>query len=285
MHITREQIDLLVSGALSADEQARLRDHINSCPVCRALVAELETAHQDACELFDQPLSERARQLMHKLQKRAPRAGVIDLIPLTKPSQRPQLWAADGTRETSKPGLSGIMTLASEDPEVVLRILHDGETGEDQVQLIADDNALVSHVLVRLPDLEREYLTDSEGRARLVPAPERDFGDLRWQIKLPQAIFELEPVTHDPEKVEYSRSVVLESDSGDAVEVTLTGHTDGKQIALRILQVDGKPDFGPLRAVVSQNSDSVTCEISDARQAVFAIRDFNRPIHIRLFIA
>jgi hypothetical protein len=117
-----------------------------------------------------------------------------------------------------------------------------------------------------------------------VPAPEKNYSDLKWQIKLPQAVFELEPVRHDPDKVEYSRTMVLESESGDAVEVTLTGHMEGKQVALRVLQLDGKPDFGPLKAIVSQNSDTVAQDVSDAKQAVFAIKDFSKPIHIRLFV-
>ncbi len=284
MHITQEQFDLLIAGALTADQLQAIRAHATSCPVCRTLLAEVESTAHDARMATSAPMSDRALRQIAALGRPVRRAQTIDLLPLTERKPESALWAADGA-ETSEPNVTtGIMTLASEDPEVVMRILRDSNTGHDHLQLIAEDPSLISHVLVRLPDLDREYLTNAQGSAPIHPRPDQDYHDLTWQIKLPQAVFELEPVKPDSHDSEFSRSIVLESDNGDAVEITLTDHSGGKQIALKVLQLDGRSEFGPLRAIVSQNSGATTKQIADARPALFTIQDFTRPIHIRLFV-
>ena len=107
--------------------------------------------------------------------------------------------------------------------------------------------------------------------------------ELRWQIKLPDATFELIPAHYDPEQVEFSTQAVLESDRDDKIQVVLERKTEGKQIVVRVLELEGKDELDSVRISISQGQSGQLAQTRQGEPATFEIADPMRSIQIRLF--
>jgi hypothetical protein len=181
------------------------------------------------------------------------------LRPLRSEAPAVSFLAADGRAER-EPTVKRIATLFSEDPEVVVQIMRNSARGSDYLQVQAEDSRHLAHVLVQIPEIGREFVTDVNGRSEIDLGSVENPDKLKWQIKMPEAVFALEPLAYDPDKVEYTREIQLQTDRHDRIEIRFEGRTEGKHLSIRVVELDGRADFGPVRVVVTQNTrvDSVS---------------------------
>jgi hypothetical protein len=161
--------------------------------------------------------------------------------------------------------------------------MRDFDRGHDYLQLISDDPALSSHIMVQIPQLQKEFITDENGRAEIDASVLDKPDQLSWQIRMPDAVFSLEPLVYDPNKTEYSKDIVLTTEKQDKIKVTFEGKTEGKQISIRILELDGRTDFGVVRVSVSQHHASLFKDVKRNESLSFDLVDATDEIKIRLF--
>lgn len=283
MHPSRQQLEALVDGRLSEPEASDIRAHVDQCARCREACENQRTFLESLAEVQAEDLPPKARAQADRLYRRATEGKVIELTALTtRGIAAPTALAADGPEEPDD-SIRSLATLYSEDPEVVMRVMHDPARSEDYLQLIADDPGLVSHVLVTLPDIGREYATDDAGRAAIDVTGLDDITRAKWQIKLPQAIFDLEPLEYDPDRTEYSERKTIRTERDDEVEVTFEGKTVGSQITVRLTQLRGKQDFEPVRVIVSHGTRSRLEQAAPGQVLSFDLEDSPATINIRLF--
>ncbi|MEW5995958.1 MAG: hypothetical protein AB1744_16400, partial [Candidatus Zixiibacteriota bacterium] len=165
----------------------------------------------------------------------------------------------------------------------VLQLARDVEKRQDYVQLISEDATLTANVMVRIPELNMEVITNHQGFASLEDITVRDPHQLTWQLKLPEAVFSLEPLTYDPNRTEYAKEVELHTDWNDRITVTFEGKTEGKRILIRILELDGRADFGHVRVQLSQRELSHIRDAEGNETIAFDLTDEQDTINIRLF--
>ena len=283
LHPTRESLIAFVEKRLEQAEGQQLRQHLEVCEFCREFCDDYRLLYESLRAAQQEELPPEAQALADRLYHAALIGQVIPLRilgPRTDGSELP--LAADGDRQAGSYS-DQALTLYSEDPEIVLRIMSGPQPDDNYVQLISDDMSLVSHVLIQAPQLGREFVTDDQGRAELGDERLEITDEVKWQLKMPDAVFDLEPLTYDPHKTEYSRQVTLQTDRQDKVEVTFERKTEGKQITLRVLELDGREDFGDIKVVVSTPQASSHAQIGDDKTATFAIDDPDSTVNIRLF--
>jgi hypothetical protein len=282
MHPSRDELRRFVDNELEEPLTTTVRDHIEQCVFCynyvenqRLLLESLKQAEKGAMPL-------KALKLADRLYETALAGRMVSLKPLL-PKDTPLLrLAADGDKEF-RPQVENITTLCSENPEIVLRIMRDFDRGHDYLQLISDDPALSSHIMVQIPQLQKEFITDENGRAEIDASVLDKPDQLSWQIRMPDAVFSLEPLVYDPNKTEYSKDIVLTTEKQDKIKVTFEGKTEGKQISIRILELDGKTDFGVVRVSVSQHHASLFKDVKRNESLSFDLVDATDEIKIRLF--
>jgi hypothetical protein len=157
------------------------------------------------------------------------------------------------------------------------------DTHEDYLQLISDDPAISSNALVQVPKLNREYVADSRGQAA-IDITDIDMGEeLNWQIKMPDAVFSLQPLKYEPDRTEYCEEVILTTKNNDRIRVTFEGKSQGKNISVEILELDGKDDFGAVTVVVSQDDVTSRDDLKPHKKATFEISDADATIGLRLY--
>jgi hypothetical protein len=283
VHPDRDALKLFVRKALrDAAQVGPVEEHLAECDFCRDYCELLRAEMASQAEVDAVQITDDDRKLSDSLFQQAMSGRVIALNLMTSPSSRQVHLAADGA-EKYAPAVTNLATLYSEDPELVLRVMRDSEKDTDYLQLIGAHPELTAHVMIRIPEISREYVTDAAGRA-IVPRGELgDAESLKWEIKLPDARFELRPMIYDPEHVESLQEVTLETGQHDRVQVTFASKTAGKQILIKVLELDGVADFGSVRVSISQQTTHEVRDVAPHQVVPFAIIDPNQEINIRLY--
>lgn len=283
MHPSHEELRLFIEKKTEdISREKEITEHIDQCEFCRDYCREYELLKQADAKVKITEISGEAAQLVDRVYLDALRSKVIELRPLRRQTATSTVLAADG-EETARPDVENIATLYSESPEVVLRLMRDNSKGQDYIQLIGDSESLQSHVIVQIPEINREFLTDINGRVVLEESLSEDILQMKWQIKLPDVNFSLSPLKYDPEAVQYKKEMILETEKKDRIKVTFLGKTESKQISVAILELGGNSDFGTVRVTVSQAGLSQIKELAPSKVAIFEISGPEEEIKIGLF--
>ncbi len=283
MHPLTDELRKYSENRLDTVTAEKIRRHLDECELCREHVNDYQAYLKAMKTSPGIENSAVAQQLADRLYQDALRGAVIDLAPLIQPgTDRKVLLAADGAnRRLDDP--EEVATLYSENPDVVLRITHSAAENRDQLQLISDDPALVAGVLLQLPESGAEYLTDDHGRAILADRPVDDYRQAKWQIKMPDAVFSLQPLVYDPEHTEYADETTLESANKDRIRIRFEGKTVGKQISLQILALDGQSDFGRVRIAIIQPAGNELADVGPGDTVTFDLATPDHELKIRIF--
>ncbi|RJP70537.1 MAG: hypothetical protein C4532_09175 [Candidatus Abyssobacteria bacterium SURF_17] len=285
MHPSRDDLRHFVDGQLSDSRlRTEIARHLEFCEFCADFCADYRDLTQPLPTEDPSPLSEAEIRLRERLRIAALPGTVIDLLPLTAETSdlSEPYMAADGL-PAKKPDITNLATLFSEEPEIVLRVMRDSALGRDYLQVVAADTEMAAHVMVCLPDLGCEFVTDASGRADLDLSGADNIDRLKWQIRMPEAVFSLEPLQYDPERIEYAEEIILETERRDRIEIRFEGRTDGKQLVVRVLEIDGNREFTPVRVLVSQSGRNQLATGKPGRTVEFGPIDASTSIQIRLY--
>jgi len=285
MHPPKDKLKAFVEGKLERRSLDVIKSHINSCPLCqefcenyRLLVDSLEEA--DKIEL-----PPKARKLADRLYQDAQAANIIPLtrFELNEPDSDKHILMAADSEELSGRSLQCLATLYSDDPEIIMRVMRDLEHNQDYLHLISDKKEYASNVMVQLPELGKEFVTDEDGFIRFEEKLIGDYDKLKWQIKLPSAVFKLQPLMYDPEKVESTQDTIIENEKGDKIQISMMKKTEGLEIALRVLKFEGSDEFRAAKVIVSQNKENKMYNLKPSEKVIYKIVDSTDVINIRLF--
>jgi len=284
MHPSKDMLERFVIGLIDdTGDRADIRAHLEKCEFCREYCERYGTLlssvdKQDRTGKTYAGLETKASEL----HQQALSGRIIQLNILEDGADHERLYlAADGKGEEK---IRNLATLYSENPEVVLRIMRDTIEGYDYAQVISDDPDLAANVMIRLPEMDREFIVDDAGQARIDGLEDRDLEKLKWQLKMPQAVFAVEPLEYDPDRTEQSKEFILETDKGDRLKVTIERKTEGRQVSVQVLELNGKTDFEDARVNILCKSLSQTKGSSPEQVVSFGPIDIADKIHIRVFM-
>ncbi|UCC44650.1 MAG: hypothetical protein JSU65_01605 [Candidatus Zixiibacteriota bacterium] len=285
MHPTRKELIKFVNDeVIDSQQRGKVADHVAVCEFCSEFCNDYRQLSQPLELSPSEPFPERLQQLADRVYDCAIRSRVIELGPLTAgAAEEPASYlAADGTSDEVA-GVRSLATLCSENPEVVLRVIHDPSEAGSYLQLMASDPRLAAHVMVQVPELGREFVTDAAGRAAVDLEQVEHLERLKWQIKLAEAVFTLEPLKYDPDKTEYAEQITLETERHDRIEVRFEGKTEGKLLSIKVIELDGRSDFGPVKLAVSQKGRADLVAVEPGQDSRFDVSDAEATINIRVY--
>ena len=284
MHLSIEEIRKFIENKLQSEELNKVNFHLENCEFCSDLLEKQKLMNEAISESFAQPLPDNFDSEMQKLWQL--QSGNSNIIFLNKSIVSAEIsitgLAADGT-DAGGEVIQNLATVYSENPEVVLRVMREMNIAKDYIQIISEDPKLSNHVMVRLPDLDWEVMTDDSGKAVIGDLADKNYESLNWQIKLPDAVFELEPIKNLSIKKEIEKQFELRTDNNDKIKVKLTGKEDSLQIQIQVEQLNGKTDFGEIKVSICQKEEIIIRQIDGNNIATFDYHNDNDSINIRLF--
>jgi len=271
------------------DERQGMADiaaHLAECAECRQAVEHLETWFGATVEELAGDLSLHARETADHLYQVAERASKI--IPLTPwaiehvPEQT-GLAADGGQGKGPEVGLEHLATLYAEDADLILRVMRDRGTGEESLHLIGTDSDKTSNVLIQIAEPQMDFMTDASGLAYLGEQHISEPTDLKWSIRLPDAIFNLSPLTYDAEKPGTSESFTLETDRDNSVRVELESRAEGVMLRLSLMRIGGREELSHARVVVSQPSTGIQATTGSGKEITIIGLRPGEAVNLRIF--
>jgi len=169
----------------------------------------------------------------------------------THPHPEPSRLAADG-QPTPLAGLQHRATLYSEDPELVLRVMHDPATSQDILHLMGGADVRPDNVILQIEEPSLEFATDSDGRVVIPAGQLPDPAGLKWHVRLPDATFLLHPLTTDIPSDREGTETELETEDKSRIAVALSRSPEGLNLRVRLLRIEGRQSLERVRLVVSQ---------------------------------
>jgi hypothetical protein len=283
MHPSRTKLKAYVNGELEAHVAGDIKRHLDECLLCKELCENYRQFIDSLAESVYIEIPLKAKELADRLYRDAKPGNIIPLFALTiddTDSSANILLAADDAKEQLP--VVNLATFYSEEPELVLRLMRDNNQQKDYLHLIGDDPNLVAGVLVQVPELDVEFLTDNMGRAYIDHINRTEINNLKWQIKLPTAIFDFKPLTYNSDQSTFQKEYILET-ADNKVKIEISDRGDSNQIVIKVLEIKGIGNYGPLRAIISHGNHSKSFNILPEHILTFDIQDANDSIKIRLF--
>jgi len=243
-----------------------LERHLEGCPQCRFTLTQLNKELECLRAIWDESAV----------------PDIIRLFPLRPDASSggptPQKLAAQGVQKDAR---HDAVTLASEDQQVLLRVIRDAHTEETWLYVVADDPALYENVLVRLPSVDKEFVTDPQGRVNLsvVDWPEKEL--LAAEVRPPKATFTMSPFR----AVETGEAVELRSTSGDRLKMALTGEGHNYRLEVHIVELSKAHMKAPLKLAVRMAGTKRLVQIQPvvSDQACFGDLDAVEKLEVYLY--
>lgn len=283
IHPSQSELEKYSGYKLTDPAAAEIARHLAVCEFCNDYVRDYQSYQRGLQGILEAQNSGQTVVAPGIFSPGIGRSSIIELtlLPTMRPVMESHL-AADGRQATPHDMIS-LATLFSESPEIVMKLMRDQRDGTNFLQLIAESHELTANVLVSVMGQDIAIVTDEGGRALLPIDFTTDPGSMRWQIHLPEATFDLQPLVYNPDKTEYINESILESERGDRVRITLVGKTVGKQVEIELLALDGKSDFSTAKIVVVVDDKSQLSDVSARQRVKFALPDDTRALTLRIF--
>ena len=246
-------------------ERAALTWHLENCGYCRLLVTERKR--------FLSELSE----VLHASAKPA----VILFSLLTSSDElQPGQMALAAKGELGPPLPEGA-TLASPGQEMLLKVLRDPHTHNIWLYLMADDPAHYAYVIVKPFDLERQFVTDANGRINLgsIDWPATEL--LKAEVHLPEAVFVLLPLAESPDSLSTS---VLTSPRGDEIRVTLTGAARNRRLDIEVMKLSEFLQGVPLRVAIREPGETGALQVRTLVSSRAEFDDVKAPEKLEIYL-
>ncbi len=260
--LTEEWIELLAIDHL-IDPGANLPDHLSTCKFCKAAFDAMVELHRTAAQtLANTELDSFTELINSKIFMNDPHVYRLHSM-YKKPVERPALsyrktLAADTDRLTLRPSsVENLGVFASSDGQLIVRILKAAD-GKVSLFLLADEESMYKHVLVRILGMDREYITNMKGSAYLGEIELPDIHELGIEVRTATESYALGTIFP-----------VMESLIGES-EIVLSGDS-ARQIKMEIIPAGG---LYSLRVTMSEKHTA----LSSKQIKVMVVRDNHLPL-------
>lgn len=288
MHPSEVELIIYADAAPAERERmAMVAAHLQDCRSCRERLERLAAWREGVADSVSHGLPAQAVSLANNVYRDAlvaARIVPLVLMPFQQEEQAGRLAADGGPTPVAPTGLRHLATLYSEKPEIVLRVMRDAQTQEDTLHLLGKDPALVRNVLVHIVDPPMDFVTDQHGVVNLGRGRLDDPASLQWQVRLPDATFQLTPLEHPSAVSGASQEFELAAEGGNRVGVTVDRAAEGMILRLRMIAVGGRENPERVRLVVTQGqTERRIVETHGSEPCVVARLSAAAPIDIRIF--
>jgi len=279
MHPSRDELGRYV--ALTRTGQggdADVRAHVQICEFCREYCDNLADFLQEEEYAYQATIS--VDDIVARLAPVPVNARIIPLHRLDAADNGEPLLAADsGGANTS----SARSILVSEIQDLVLTIANDPAGKSAQLQVTTAEASAAAFLLLEAPEIGRSFVTDANGRVEIERTEIGDPARLKWQIRMPDAVFDLERISDNPDLVRASAETELTTPQGDVVRVRLSDHPDGLSVAVRVVALHGRQDFKRARVMLTQPGLALIDEQTADGTSLFGALDAAQAISLRVF--
>jgi len=281
--LTETELEQLV---WDCNVQAAWRTHLQQCDFCRDRFHWLTSYYQRFQEEYELSLTPNLRSVLGTQTDLAKQRTYIaypfvsERVPPLPPKGFPILKADSKTDDP----FENLGVLVTENQEVLVRVMRNTDTKEVTLHLIAESAEKYRNVLVRIPSLEGEYISDEHGRVSLgrVMLPSRD--ELFVEVQTPRATFELASLEFPQDQLVAQTEVVLTNEQNDSIRVEFIPADLRYTLKVHLLTLRQKEEKSHLRVMVVRRSNGQRwMKAAQKGVAVFQGLQQNGELRIQVF--
>ncbi|MBL7026751.1 MAG: hypothetical protein ISR87_15010 [Candidatus Marinimicrobia bacterium] len=284
--LTSAQLERLALDQLSS-RRIVLPPHLTVCNLCQSALTELVTFYEAVQDEYKRIAETNTLQTLEAHLSNKPsgiyKFDALHLLPL--PRQIPEYkhaLVADSGVEASPQGTKSISVFASADGQLMIRVLRDPKN-EYTLFLIADSEALYANVLVHIIGMDREYVTDGQGRIHLGKIDLPPIEKLGVEVRTASDSYDLKQLFIAQKTQLGAGEIILER--GDSRKIKLEITPAGSQYHLKVtLEAHAlHSDLEQVRVMVIRENGQRLIQSTRRGVALFQELDHPTDLQVKIF--
>lgn len=284
--LTAAQLERLALDQVST-RSGLLPPHLEVCNLCQSAFVELVNFYQAVQIEFKQIAETSTLQILEAHLSKQPttiyKFDALHLLPV--PRQIPEYkyaLAADSGVEASQQGTKSVRVFASADGHLMIRVLCDPQ-GEYTLFLMADAEALYANVLVHILGMDREYVTDGQGRIHLGKIELPPIEKLGVEVRTASDSYDLKQLFIAQKTQIGAGEITLER--GDSRKIKLEITPSGRQYHLKVTVETHalQSDKEQVRVMVIRETGQPLIQSTRRGVALFQELDHPTDLQIKIF--
>jgi hypothetical protein len=251
--LTEQILEHAVLAELSRQpEDPQVAEHLHSCQFCSERYRYLTRFYRDFDNSLRQPLTVSEEAWLDYLMQGRRAVIILKFLPTTQQELEPysSILSAETEAQLPQQLVRNLGVLASEDQDVIIRLLRHLESRELYLHLIAEDKAKYQHVLINIEGFADTYVTDEWGQVKLgmvnIPDPEQ------LQIAVTTAVSAF-TVTREQFEACLTRSkteLILKNHEDDSIMIEVLPSGERHVLWIHLLRVKGVDAPSSLKVLV-----------------------------------
>jgi len=281
-----ERLELYLLGSADKNQRLRIESHLYKCAKCQEILSKLEAYYEVLSKEMQKPVPVWLRERVE--QTIAPQRLGFVLRPILYKEefgvdhQAIYLLAARSKQEPEGK-LAHLITLSSENDEIILRMMRDNLTGNTVLFVISENPKYYQNVLLKLSGIDQEFMTDANGRVDLGNIELPDLPELKISLTVADDVFKLTALDSKIHKKDRPQEFILTGPSDDRLKFTLKKKDHATLLQIQILELGGKTEYGALRIAVNRKGGQY--ELSQVSEGTALFQDFVKDdeLEVRIF--
>lgn len=265
----------------------RFKEHVQECAHCSERAAQLETFYGEFKKISSEPVSLLEYRFIQDIARNFSRWNHIAYPLSFKDTPHsvvgvPVVLAAASTEVIKLKPFQNLGVLTTEDGEILVRVIRTVKNGEITLHLISDHKQNYRNVLVSIPTVDKEYISDEKGKVHMGDLSLPETTDLLVKIQTPCASFDLTPLDIWSTQEVAQTEIVLTNERNDSIKVEFIPSDLDYALKVHLLKIPSA-DNKRLRIMVTRGRQDPKIIKTQKGLAVFQGMKRNGELIIKVF--
>lgn len=287
--LTEIELELIVlDEKLGTEEVAPgVLEHLEKCAHCSERAAKLETFYGEFKKISSEPVSLLEYRFIQDIARNFSR-WIYIAYPLSFKDTRqsvvgiPAVLAAASTDVVQLKPFQNLGVLTTQDGEILVRVIRTVKNSEITLHLISDHEQNYRNVLVSIPNVNKEYISDDNGKVHLGDLSLPETKDLLVKVQTPCASFDLTPLDIWGTEEVAQTEIVLTNERNDSIKVEFISSDLDYALKVHLLKIPSA-DNKRLRIMVTRGKRDPKIIKTKKGLAVFQGLKRNGELSIKVF--
>lgn len=170
---------------------------------------------------------------------------------------------------------------SNEDEEIIGRILHEKETHDVTLYLLAENKEKIGGQRVKILDTGLEAITDENGVASF--GKQNDFSCKGIKIESPLAIFDLQPLKFEKKLIDEKHVFKLKNKNHDEIYIEVDQNQVNKSYRISLAKVKGASEHKELQICILTNTNKMMSRKIEKGVSVFETETDEQILKIHIY--
>ncbi len=267
---------------------SRFGEHLQKCVYCNERAAQLKTFYGEFKKISSEPVSLLEYRFIQDIAENFSRwihiAYPLSFKDTSQSSEgMPVVLAAASKDEKKLTPFNNLGVLTTKDGEILIRLIKTVKNGNITLHLISDHKQNYRNVLVTIPNVNGEFVSDDNGKVHLGNLSLPETTNLLVKVQTPCASFDLTPIDIWGTEEVAQTEIVLTNERNDSIKVEFVPSDLNYALKVHLLKIPSADENNHLRIMVTRGKQNPKIVETKKGLAVFQGLKRNGELIIKVF--